>query len=70
MLVIYQLRGEWGTRDPKLLNYHNLVLDLIKEFYEITFHYLPGEDNQMANALATLSSLMQVNQQSDLRPFI
>ncbi|KAK8517059.1 hypothetical protein V6N13_092337 [Hibiscus sabdariffa] len=68
MLVIYQLRGEWGTRDATLREYRNLVLDLIKEFYEITFHYLPREDNQMADALATLSSLIQVNKASDLRP--
>ncbi|XP_017648104.1 uncharacterized protein LOC108488334 [Gossypium arboreum] len=30
-LVIYQLKGEWETRDPNLINYRELVLDLIKE---------------------------------------
>ncbi|XP_039003424.1 uncharacterized protein LOC120130192 [Hibiscus syriacus] len=29
-LVTYQLRGEWETKDTKLVEYHKLVLDLIK----------------------------------------
>ena len=40
-LVIYQLKGEWETRDPKLIRYRRLVLELIKEFDNITFCYLP-----------------------------
>ncbi|KAA3486009.1 RNA-directed DNA polymerase (Reverse transcriptase), Ribonuclease H [Gossypium australe] len=40
-LVIYQLKGEWETRDPKLINYRRLVLELIEEFDDITFCYLP-----------------------------
>ncbi|KAK8533070.1 hypothetical protein V6N12_076351 [Hibiscus sabdariffa] len=68
MLVIYQLRGEWGTRDLKLIDYKNLVMELVKWFDDITFHYLPREENQMADALATLSSLIQVNDESNLRP--
>ena len=38
-LVIYQLKGEWETRDPKLINYRNPVLELIKEFDDIVFNY-------------------------------
>ncbi|KAA3472351.1 receptor-like protein 12 [Gossypium australe] len=38
-LVIYQLKGEWETRDPKL------VLELIKEFDDITFCYLSRDEN-------------------------
>ncbi|KAK8578866.1 hypothetical protein V6N12_069210 [Hibiscus sabdariffa] len=68
MLVIYQLRGEWGTRDLKLIDYKNLVMELVRWFDDITFHYLPREENQMADALATLSSLIQVNDESNLRP--
>ncbi|KAA3474587.1 RNA-directed DNA polymerase (Reverse transcriptase), Ribonuclease H-like protein [Gossypium australe] len=31
-LVIYKLKGEWETRDLKLINYRRLVLELIEEF--------------------------------------
>ncbi|KAK8655270.1 hypothetical protein V6N13_107858 [Hibiscus sabdariffa] len=68
MVVIYQLRGELGTRDLKLIDYKNLVMELVKWFDDITFHYIPREANQMADALATLSSLVQVNDESNLRP--
>ncbi|KAK5826635.1 hypothetical protein PVK06_021561 [Gossypium arboreum] len=67
-LVIYQLKGEWETRDPKLINYRRLILELIKEFDDIVFCYLPREENQMVDALATLASMIKVNKQEDVKP--
>jgi len=67
-LVIYQLKGEWETRDPKLIGYRKLVLELAEEFDDITFYYLPREENQMADALATLASMIQVNRLEAMRP--
>ncbi|KAK5771320.1 hypothetical protein PVK06_047517 [Gossypium arboreum] len=67
-LVIYQLKGEWETKDPKLIDYRKLVLELVKEFDDITFCYLPRDENQMADALATLASMIKVNKQEDVKP--
>ncbi|XP_016740274.2 uncharacterized protein [Gossypium hirsutum] len=67
-LVIYQFKGEWETRDPKLVSYRKLVLELIKEFEDITFRYLPRDENQMVDALATLASMIKVNRQEDIKP--
>ncbi|KAK5813709.1 hypothetical protein PVK06_029160 [Gossypium arboreum] len=67
-LVIYQLKGEWETRDPKLVDYRKLVLELVKEFEDITFCYLPRNENQMVDALATLASMIKVNKQEDVKP--
>ncbi|XP_052484803.1 uncharacterized protein LOC128039912 [Gossypium raimondii] len=67
-LVIYQLKGEWETRDSKLINYRKLVLELIKDFDDITFCYLPRDENQIADALATLASIIKVNKQDDVKP--
>ncbi|XP_012468743.1 uncharacterized protein LOC105786814 [Gossypium raimondii] len=67
-LVIYQLKGEWETRDPKLISYRKLVLELVDEFDDITFCYLPREENQMADTLTTLASMMQVNRLEVIRP--
>ncbi|XP_017640093.1 uncharacterized protein LOC108481478 [Gossypium arboreum] len=44
-LVIYQLKGVWEMRNAKLINYHMLVLELIEEFDDITFYYLPRDEN-------------------------
>ncbi|XP_017604096.1 uncharacterized protein LOC108450834 [Gossypium arboreum] len=67
-LVIYHLKGEWEARDPKLINYHRLVLELIEEFVDITFCYLSRNENQMANVLATLASMIKMNKQEDVKP--
>jgi len=55
-LVIHQLRGEWETRDQKLIPYKGEYFDFIE------FHHIPREDNQLADALATLSSMFKINQ--------
>ncbi|KAG8481593.1 hypothetical protein CXB51_026544 [Gossypium anomalum] len=67
-LVIYQFRGEWETGDPKLINYQKVVLGLLKEFDDITFNYLPRDENQMAYALATLASMIKANKEEEIRP--
>ncbi|XP_016706928.2 uncharacterized protein [Gossypium hirsutum] len=67
-LVIYQLKGEWETRDPKLVRYRKLVMELIEEFDNVTFSYLPRDENQMADALATLASMFKVNKLEDMKP--
>ncbi|XP_052477727.1 uncharacterized protein LOC128033735 [Gossypium raimondii] len=55
-------------RDPKLIRYLKLVLELIEEFDSITFQYLPRDKNQMADALATLASMIKVNKSGDMKP--
>ncbi|XP_016706964.1 uncharacterized protein [Gossypium hirsutum] len=45
-----------------------MVLGLIEEFDDITFNYLPRDENQMANALATLASMINVSKQEDAKP--
>jgi ribonuclease HI len=59
-LVIYQVKGEWETRHPKLIPYRAHVVELMKHFDEITFHHIAREENQVADALATLSSMYKV----------
>ncbi|XP_040964509.1 uncharacterized protein [Gossypium hirsutum] len=64
-LVIYQIRGDWEVRDLKLVKYHDLVSKLVKEFKEVTFNYFSREENQLADALATLASIIE--EESDAR---
>ncbi|XP_028193273.1 uncharacterized protein LOC114378881 [Glycine soja] len=56
-LVIHQLKGEWETRDHKLVPYQAYIRKLTELFDDISFHHIPREENQMADALATLSSM-------------
>ena len=69
VLVIHQLRGEWETRDPKLIPYQAYIKELVDSFDEISFHHVPREEHQMADALATLVSMFQLTSHGDL-PYI
>ncbi|XP_052489428.1 uncharacterized protein LOC128042430 [Gossypium raimondii] len=66
--VIYHIHGDWEVRDPKLVRYHDLVAKLVKEFKEVTFNYFPREENQLADALATLASMFKVNRETEIMP--
>ncbi|XP_017972475.1 PREDICTED: uncharacterized protein LOC108661106 [Theobroma cacao] len=68
-LVICQMRGEWETRDSKLVPYKKLVTELSKQFKEISLNHLPREENQIANALATISVMFRIKEAADVRPF-
>ncbi|RDY05192.1 hypothetical protein CR513_10974, partial [Mucuna pruriens] len=61
VLVIYQLHKQWETRDAKLIPYHAHIMALKEHFEEISFHYVPWDENQMVDALATLSAMLQGN---------
>ena len=66
-LVIYQLRGDWITRDSKLILYYQFVTKMIKYFEEIDFNHLPREENQMPDALATLVAMFKVNSSDEVQ---
>ncbi|XP_017976396.1 PREDICTED: uncharacterized protein LOC108661918 [Theobroma cacao] len=68
-LVICQTRGEWETRDSKLIQYKKLVTELSKQFKEISFNHLPREENQIAGALATLAAMFKIKKAADVRHF-
>ncbi|KAK9017849.1 hypothetical protein V6N11_000850 [Hibiscus sabdariffa] len=68
LVVIRQIRGEWETRDLKLVEYQKLILELAREFEDITFAYLPREDNRIADALATLAALFEAGIRSEMMP--
>ena len=59
-LVISQVKGYWDTKHPNLVPYKELVLSLIPYFEEITFEHFPREENQLADTLATMSSMYKV----------
>ena len=44
-LVIYQLRGDWLTRDSRMILYHKLAMEMVDHFEVINFEHLPREEN-------------------------
>ncbi|XP_050888694.1 uncharacterized protein LOC127093831 [Lathyrus oleraceus] len=59
-LVISQVKGDWETRDSKLIPYKEHIRKLIPYFDEISFHHISREENQLVDALATLASMFKV----------
>ncbi|XP_073222396.1 uncharacterized protein [Cicer arietinum] len=66
LLVIHQTKGEWETRDSKLILYHTHIKELTEHFEKITFHHIPREGNQLGDALATLSSMFKISIDQDV----
>ena len=64
-LVIHQLKCEWETKDRKLIPYQAYIKELMELFDDISFHHIPREENQMADALATLLSMFKIGLHED-----
>ena len=47
--------------DSKLVPYQEFIKRLVEQFEEITFKYLPQEENYLTDALATLATMFKVN---------
>ncbi|XP_075098978.1 uncharacterized protein LOC142175872 [Nicotiana tabacum] len=58
-LLIHQVQGEWSTKNVKILPYLHCVKELCKKFTKIVFKHVPRIQNEFADALATLSSMIQ-----------
>ena len=58
ILIIYQVKGKWQTKDEKLKPCQKYLSKLAEEFEEIKFINL---GSQLANVLATLASLVRID---------
>ena len=65
-LVINQIKGEWETRHSGLIPYRDYARRLLTFFNKVELHHIPHDKNQMANALATLSSMYKVNRRNNM----
>ncbi|RDX92298.1 Gypsy retrotransposon integrase-like protein 1, partial [Mucuna pruriens] len=68
MAIEYQIGKlkEWETQYAKLVPYHAHIIALEEQFEEISFHYVLRDENQMDDALATLSAMLQSNQDKEM----
>ncbi|XP_070022646.1 uncharacterized protein [Nicotiana sylvestris] len=58
-LLVYQVQGEQATRNSKILPYLHHVQELRMRFTKIELRHVPRIQNEFADALATLSSMIQ-----------
>ncbi|XP_019267343.1 PREDICTED: uncharacterized protein LOC109244667 [Nicotiana attenuata] len=67
-LIIRKAQGEWETRDVKLIPYRQHVENLSKRFRSIEFKYIPRFHNELADALATLASMLPYPGNAHINP--
>ncbi|XP_019233312.1 PREDICTED: uncharacterized protein LOC109213925 [Nicotiana attenuata] len=67
-LIIRQAQGEWETRDIKIIPYRQHVKDLRKWFKSVDFRYITLFHNELADALATLASMLPYPGNSHIDP--
>ncbi|XP_070051834.1 uncharacterized protein [Nicotiana tomentosiformis] len=58
-LLVHQGLGEWATKNTKIFPYLHCVQERIKRFTKIEFKHVSRVQNEFADALATLSSVIQ-----------
>ena len=69
-LVIQQTQGIWRTRDEKLKSYHAYLDLLVDRFDELRYIHLLRAENQFADALATLASVIEIPTGVTVRPLL
>ena len=57
LLIISQANEEWEVKEERLKPYHGYLKTLMKGFDKCLFIHLSKDENQMADALAMLSSM-------------
>ncbi|XP_059291714.1 uncharacterized protein LOC132045189 [Lycium ferocissimum] len=67
-LLINQVKGNWATKNDKMLQYVNLVQRLCGRLESINFRHTPGAQNEFADALATIASIIQHSDRTHIDP--
>ncbi|XP_070040672.1 uncharacterized protein [Nicotiana tomentosiformis] len=67
-LLVHQVLGECATKNTKIFPYLHCVQELIKRFTKIEFKHVQRIQNEFADALATLSSMIKYPEKNFIDP--
>ena len=70
LLVISQANEEWEVKEERLNPYNSYLKLLIKGFDKCLFMHLSRDENQMADALAILSSIWDKPTGTTMKPLV
>ena len=57
-------------KHEKLRPYHEYLENLRAQFKQVTFYHLPREENQLADSLATLASMIKIPTGTKIAPLV
>ncbi|XP_075103576.1 uncharacterized protein LOC142178146 [Nicotiana tabacum] len=67
-LLIHLVQGEWTTKNAKIILYLDCMKELCKKLTKIEYKHVPRIQNEFADALATLSSMIQHPDKNHIDP--
>ena len=70
LLVISQTNEEWEVKEERLKPYNSYLKLLMKGFDKCLFIHLLRDENQMADVLATLSSMWDRPTETAMKPLV
>ncbi|XP_015159785.1 uncharacterized protein [Solanum tuberosum] len=62
-------QGEWAVKNPKITSYVQYIRKLCKRLRKIEFRHTPRTQNELADALATIASMIKHSDTSYIDPF-
>ena len=66
-LIIHQILKKWKIREEKLMPFLNQLEEISEKFECVEFFYIPRSQNNFADALATLASMVEIpGEQKDI----
>ncbi|XP_060210577.1 uncharacterized protein LOC132637515 [Lycium barbarum] len=68
VFLIHQVQGKWDTKNENILPYVNLAQRLHKKFKKIEFRHTLRAQNEFADALATIASMIQHPESNHIDP--
>ncbi|XP_075645506.1 uncharacterized protein LOC142616566 [Castanea sativa] len=66
-LIISQIQNKWKVKEERLVPYHECLRKWTSKFSKIRYQYVPRMQNQIANALATMASMMDGPKEDEAR---
>ncbi|XP_069144540.1 uncharacterized protein [Solanum lycopersicum] len=58
-LLIHHVKGEWAVKNSKIIPYVQYVQNLCKRFCKIEFIHTPRIQNELADDIATIASIIK-----------
>ena len=67
-LIVSQIQNKWKIKEERLMLYHECFQKWVLKFIKIQYQYVPRMQNQIADALATMLSMMDGPKEDETRP--
>ena len=69
-LISSQIQNKWKIKEEKLMPYHECLQKWALKFNKIQYQYVPRMQNQIADILATMASMMDGPKEDKTRPIV